>query len=117
MTPTARIKITGSRETADLTAIIDTGFDGDICIPTARAVQLGLELIGEQFVELADGTERNELVFAASVRLFGQTRPVRVMLTDSEDALIGTHLLDQFRLAIEFPGGQVKLRRRGQRRT
>jgi predicted aspartyl protease len=39
-----------------LAAIVDTGFDGDFCLPTAHEVQLGLELIGERLVELADGT-------------------------------------------------------------
>jgi hypothetical protein len=81
-------------------------------LPIRLAVQLGLELIGEQLIELADGMQRNELVFAGSVRFFGETRDVQIMLTDSEDALIGTGLLNYHPLAIEFPGGQVKVRSR-----
>lgn len=110
MTPTAPIEVIGGRQTIEFTAIVDSGFDGDLCVPTRLAVQLGLELIGEQHVELADGTQRNQLVFAGSVRFFGATREVQIMLTDSEDALIATSLLDRYRLAIEFPGGQVKVR-------
>jgi clan AA aspartic protease len=109
MTPTARIKAIGSRQTLALTTIIDTGFDGYLCLPTRLAVQLGLELIGEQLIELADGSQRNELLFAGSVRFFGETREVQIMLTDSEDALVGTSLLNHYQLAIEFPGGQVKV--------
>jgi clan AA aspartic protease len=112
MTPTAQIHLIGGRQTIELTAVVDTGFDGDLCIPTRVAVQLGLELIGEQPVELADGTQRGQLVFAGSVRFFGETREVQIMLTDSEDALIGTSLLNHYPLAIEFPGGQVKVRPR-----
>jgi hypothetical protein len=51
-------------------------------------------------------------VFAGSVRFFGETREVDVILTDSEDALIGTNLLNHYTLAIEFPGAQVKVRPR-----
>jgi hypothetical protein len=51
-------------------------------------------------------------MFAGSVRFFGETNGVRIMLTDSEDALIGTRLLNHYTLAIEFPGGQVKFRSR-----
>ena len=110
MTPTARIEVVGGRQTIKLTAIVDTGFEGDFCIPTRVAIQLGLELIGEEDVELADGTQRKQLVFAGAVRFFGEIIEVQIMLTDSEDALIGTTLLNQYPLAITFPGGQVKVR-------
>jgi clan AA aspartic protease len=112
MTPTARIEAIGSRQTTALTAILDTGFNGDLCLPTRLAVQLGLELIGEQQTELADGTQRLQLVFGGSVRFYGETREVDIILTDSEDALIGTNLLNHYPLATEFPGGQVKVRSR-----
>lgn len=112
MTPTAQATAIGGRNTIEITAIVDTGFDGDLCLPTRLAVPLGLELIGEQHIELADGTQRYELVFSGSVRLFGETRVVEVLLTKSEDALLGTHLLDHYRVSIEFPGGRVKHRRR-----
>jgi len=110
MTPTARIEAIGNRQTLALTAIVDTGFDGYLCLPVRLAVQLGLELIGDQLIELADGTQRKELVFAGSVGFFGATREVQIMLTNSEDALIGTSLLNHFPVTIEFPGGQVKVR-------
>ena len=110
MTPTARIEVIGSRRTLALTAIVDTGFDGDLCLPTRLAVQVGLELISEELIELADGAKRKQLVFAGSVRFFGETQDVEIMLTDSEDALIGTRLLNLYPLAIEFPGGHVKVR-------
>ncbi len=112
MTPTAQIEVIGSRQTVTLTAIVDTGFDGDFCLPTRHAVQLGLELIGEQIVELADGTRRKELIFAGSVRFLGETREVKLMLTNSEDALIGTRLVNHYRVSIDFPGGRLKPRQR-----
>jgi len=112
MTPTARIEAIGSRQTLALTAIADTGFDGYLCLPTRLAVQLGLELIGEQLIELADGTQRYELVFTGSVKFFDQIREVQILLTNSEDSLIGTRLLNHYPLAIEFPGGEVKFHSR-----
>ena len=91
---------------------MDSGFDGHLCLPTGLAVQLGLELIGEQPIELADGTQKDELVFAGSVRFLGETREVQIMLTNSEDALLGTRLLDHYPVSIDFPGGRVRLRQR-----
>ena len=114
MTPTAQIEVIGGRQAIELTAIVDTGFDGDLCIPTCVAVQLGRELTSELEVELADGTRRNQLVFAGSVRFLGEAHEVRIMLTDSEDALIGTDLLELHRVSLDFPGAQVKQRTRRQ---
>jgi predicted aspartyl protease len=54
MTPKTQLEIQGSRSTAAITAIIDTGFDGFVCIPTSVAVGLGLELFEQNEVELAD---------------------------------------------------------------
>ena len=45
MTPTADLEIMGSRASMAIAAIIDTGFDGYVCLPTSIAVQLGLELV------------------------------------------------------------------------
>ncbi len=110
MTPTVSIEVIGSRQTLAVSAIVDTGFDGDLCLPIRLAVQLGLELVGEQLIELADGMQRHELVFAGSVLFLEEAREVEIMLTKSEDALVGTNLLNHYPLAIEFPGGQVKVR-------
>jgi clan AA aspartic protease len=110
MTPMANIEVIGGRQSMSLTALVDTGFDGDLCLPTRVAVQLGLQLIGEQPVEFADGTRKNQLVFAGLASFLGETRDAQIMLTDSEDALIGTNLLQQYRLAIEFPGARIKRR-------
>lgn len=109
MTPLAQLKVIGARQSVELTAIVDTGFDGHVCLPIRLAVQLGLVLTGEQLIELADGTRRNELVFAARVELFGEEQEVDMMLTASDDALIGTRLLNHYRASIEFPGGEVKI--------
>lgn len=112
MTPTAKAEVIGSRKTIAITAIVDTGFDGHVCLPTRLAVQLGLELVGDISVELADGTLKKELVFAGAVRFFGVTREVRILLTNSEDALLGTSLFNHYPISIEYPGGRVRLRQR-----
>jgi clan AA aspartic protease len=115
MTPTVDLKVIGSRSVVPLTAIIDTGFNGDLCLPTAVAVRLGLELVSEVEVELADGTRQAQLVFAGSVRFLGRKRPVYVHLTNSEDALIGTGLLAECRLYVDFATGQVRVTRKSTR--
>jgi clan AA aspartic protease len=116
MTPTFDLEVIGSRTRVSITAIIDTGFDGSICLPTVLAVRLGLELTGQTEVELADGTVTRQLVFAGSAHLLGKTREVAIYLTDSDDALLGTALLADCRLTIDFPTDKVKLVRKAPRR-
>ena len=61
MTPTAQAEVTGARKTIAISAIVDTGFEGFVCLPVRLAVHLGLELTGQQVIELADGTRKEEL--------------------------------------------------------
>jgi clan AA aspartic protease len=116
MTPTAVLEVTGIRGTVRMTAIIDTGFNGYVCVPKQDAVRVGLELSGSEYVELADGTVKEELQFQATVRFLGENRVVDVSLTNSADALIGTALLSDCRLAIDFTSGTVRLTRKKGRR-
>jgi len=57
----AEIEVAGFKRTKILQAIVDTGFDGFLCIPVETAVKLGLELAGRDVIELADGSLREEL--------------------------------------------------------
>ena len=50
--------------------MVDSGFDGFLCLPIEVAVGLGLELVTTIPVELADGTvNENELVFAGKASI------------------------------------------------
>jgi clan AA aspartic protease len=109
MTPMADVEVAGLKGSKVIHAIIDTGFDGFLCLPVETAVKLGLELAGRDVIELADGTEKDELFFKGFVRFLGRKRRVKIYLTQSEDALIGTELLSRSRLLIDFPKELVRL--------
>ena len=53
--------------------------------------------------------------------VLGETRAVPIYLTDSDDALIGTSLLADCRLLVDFPAAAVRLTRqpphRGKRKA
>ena len=50
------MRVEETRKSVEIDAIIDTGFDGSLCLPVPIAIQLGLELSCSQVVELADGS-------------------------------------------------------------
>ena len=111
------MRIKGARAEVTLEAVIDTGFDGSLCVPVEVAVQLGLELVGFQTVEYADGRRARELVFLGSVVLGDQERKLEISVTDAQEVLIGTGLLMGYTLEINFPRKSVRLQAERQDRT
>jgi len=107
----AIVEIVLRGKTTDIStkAIIDTGFDGDICLPIHLAIQLGLELKTVQTVELANGSKKNELVFAGFVKLDKEEHEIEIFLTEAKDTLLGTGLLHNRILKIDFIKGAVEI--------
>ena len=108
----AEITVRGTRGVVKLMAAIDTGFNGFLNLPIKDAVRIGLEFITTEPAELADGSIKEQLVFAATVRFLNLERVVAVYLTESETPLIGTALLADCELNIDFPAGKVNISRR-----
>ncbi|MBC8248802.1 MAG: clan AA aspartic protease [Anaerolineales bacterium] len=103
------ISVAGARQEMTLLALVDTGFDGWVCLPMPIAIQLGLELFGLQVVELGDGSEIEELVFRGEVIFNQKRRDVDITLTNSADALLGTGLLEDSVLTIDFVERTVEI--------
>jgi len=88
------IRVRGLRGVVDLEAVIDTGFNGALCLPVGVAVSLGLVLVDLRLTELADGRIQPELVFEGWVQMGEATeQTVDILVTYGEDALLGMALL------------------------
>ena len=102
--PKVGLVISGNRGKIDLGVIIDTGFDGEICLPVHLAVYLGLDLCDIVEVELADGSLKSEMVFRGNIQWFGEEKSVTIFLTNSQEGLIGTALLKERIVNLDFKG-------------
>ncbi|MCX7966858.1 MAG: hypothetical protein N3B10_00040 [Armatimonadetes bacterium] len=71
------IEVAGLRERQRLLAVVDTGFDGFVCLPLEVAVTLGLELSGSQWVQYADGRVVRELVFVDGFPFWVKSRKLK----------------------------------------
>ena len=88
------VRVRGLRGIVDLEAVIDTGFNGALCLPVSVAVSLGLALVDLRLTELADGRIQPELVFEGWVQMGEATeQTVDILVTYGEDALLGMALL------------------------
>ncbi|MCS7191800.1 MAG: hypothetical protein NZ937_02300 [Armatimonadetes bacterium] len=108
----AEIEVIGLRLSEKLTAIIDTGFDGAICLPISIAVTLGLELVGWEFVQYADGRIARELLFRGTVQFQDSIFEVNISLTESNEALIGLEMLRGYKMVLDGDTHQVQFRRK-----
>lgn len=108
-TPILALKLSGrGGEEVTVEGILDTGFDGFLCLPILLAVSLGLELIDVTHTELADGTiVEDELLFAGRAEWDGAVMDVDILLTRSEDVLIGTAFLKGYVVELDYKANRV----------
>lgn len=96
-------------QTREIDAVIDTGFNGFLTLPTAMVAELGLPFGGHSRATLADGSEIAFDVWSVTVLWNGEARSVEA---DEADAtpLVGMLLLDNHSLYVEIAdGGRVAI--------
>jgi clan AA aspartic protease len=112
MRPMVDVEVIGSKGRATVRALIDTAFTGYVCIPSKLGQELGLVLVGEEEYELANGQFAVQFYFEGKVNFMGRTQEAQILVSTSPTPLIGTLLLADFRLMIDFPNEKVSVTRR-----
>ncbi len=87
------IFLLGREGAIPLEAILDTGFNGMLCLPRKFEPLCALNPLGFETFELADGTLVQEVVYMGEILLNGTPYFVELTLTDAEQALLGMQLL------------------------
>lgn len=94
----------------ELTAVIDTGYNGFLTLPVAIAEALSLEKGAAREVTLGDASRKVFDYYNADADWNGQRRKVRVLCVEGVP-LVGTALLAGYAIGAEFAvGGAVVLR-------
>ena len=88
----------------EVNAVIDTGFNGYLTLPTTMVADLALSVVGEAEAVLADGRQAVFDVYGVTVVWDGQPRFVECGAVGI-DALVGMALLDRHNLNIEVENG------------
>lgn len=95
----------------DWPAIIDTGFNGDLELPERLRKMLPARYAGRVTSTLAGGQTIEEDIFLVTFPFDGRTLLVEVTFVSGSQILIGTHLLQDYRLQIDFVSKSVLLER------
>lgn len=90
-------------------AWIDTAFDGHFVFSSDLIDELGLEPLVETEAILADGTKVTLETFVAYVDWFGRRIPVQVVANGGKFPLLGTAMLVERRLTIDYVTKIVEL--------
>lgn len=84
--------------------VVDTGFTDQLCLPSEAVALLGLPFKYAIPVNLADNSEVTLPVHEAIILWNGEEREVRVLATGRRP-LLGTALLDEHELVVQFTEG------------
>jgi clan AA aspartic protease len=92
-----------------ISCVIDTGFNDYLTLPTQAVALMNLPLHTATQVRLADGSQALIPIHLARIEWNDREELVQVLATGTKP-LLGTALLQGFRLTVEFAdGGMVKI--------
>jgi clan AA aspartic protease len=91
-------------------AIIDTGFNGYLCLAENLIAKMDLSYIGTDLFELGNGKIVENDVFSGRIIFDERECDVLVILSTSSDVLIGTSLLKAKTLFIDFIDRRLEIR-------
>jgi len=86
--------------------VVDTGFTDQLCLPAEAVALLRLPFRYAMPVNLADNSRVRLPVHEATILWNGEEREVRVLATGRRP-LLGTALLDEHELVVQFTEGGV----------
>lgn len=101
--PTIDIELGGRR----WRAIIDTGFNGELELPEQLIAQVNPQFVGRVTSLLAANQSIEENVYLVDFPFDGKIVRAQATFVIGNDILIGTMLLFDFRLGIDFPARTV----------
>jgi clan AA aspartic protease len=92
-------------------AVIDTGFNGYLELPQELKTLLHCEFVGRGESFLAGGHVIVEDVFEVEIPFDGERVLATATFAPGNEILLGTRLLESYRLEIDFPARSVLLSR------
>ena len=96
-------------ELVTVTAWIDTAFDGHLVFPMSLIEKLNLESLVQTEAILADGKLVTLKTFVCYVDWFGEQIPLQVIANESQLPLLGTELLKDRDLHINYADRRLTL--------
>jgi predicted aspartyl protease len=94
-------------------AIIDTGFNGELQLPKSLMSYVNARFEGHVQSVLANGETIEELSYFVDIPFDGKLLSVHANFEEVDFILVGTAMLRDYHLDIDFPASTVRLERVG----
>lgn len=107
--PFVRIELTGN--SAPLTALVDTGFNGELMLPERVVDETGLAQMGTAECMTASGDVVSVGVYTGSIRWIDRDVKARILATRGETVLLGMGLLKNCRMTMELSSEVLTIER------
>jgi len=99
--PVIEIDLKGGTTLTAIPAVIDTGFSGTLCLAERYVDQIDIEFKFVERYELANGEVIVKDVFRGKIVFDEREQEVDLIVTASQDTLIGASLLQNHKLVID----------------
>lgn len=93
----------------DWTGVVDTGFNGDLELPSSLKAVVNAQFLCRIRSLLAAGQTIEEDNFLVEIPFDGSIVTAEATFTETNEILIGTGLLRRYRLEIDFPKVTLRL--------
>ncbi len=97
------------REGAAIECVVDTGFNGALMLPRAFISQIRIPIIGELTFGMVGGATMSAEIGLIDINWLAELREVEVIVSEGDDALIGTELLRATALIIDYSSESVAI--------
>ena len=100
--PFVSIKVGDGENEKTIEALVDTGFTGQLQLPLAIAVPLGLKLEAVAPFEFGDGNSQMKMLFAGIMSLGSSKKKVSVIVSNLSIPLLGSDILKECQLSVDY---------------
>lgn len=94
---------------SNIECLLDTGFNGSLLLPRKFVEDNSLTLVGRESVVMVEQNTIEGDVVAGEINWLGEKSLVRVLISETEEALIGTRMLVDSVLEIDYKNKTVKI--------
>jgi clan AA aspartic protease len=96
-------------ENQTLEFVIDTGFSGWMMLPRDMIQYLNLEVIGSINCNTINGISIETEFVEMEIEWLGEKRSIIILISEYQDALIGTRFIEGARLTIDYLNNSVTI--------
>lgn len=92
-------------------AIVDTGYNGEVILPESKNRETNLTFLGTIDGEVATGDVVKVEFFKCRINWFDKVKEITVGATGSDNSILGTLLLTDCELGVNFRDNSVRIQR------